>query len=452
MKIIIVGTGAVGSAICSGLAEGGHSITVIDKDAATVEEISAAYDVTGYVGNGCDIDVMHNIGADKADIVIAITQSDELNMLCCLAGKKLGAKHTIARVRNPEYASFTELVKEDMGLSLVINPDYLVGREISRVLRLPSATKVDTFCRGRVEAVEFTVPADSVMIGKTMHELRSMTEFKFLVVGIKRGSETFIPLGKSTVEAGDIVTVITSEENTAKFFKAMKSYKRPVKNVLIAGGGRTTYYIADLLRKTKTSFTVIEKVRDKCEAIANDFPQINVIHGDGTHQQLLLEEGIERADAFLALGDTDEENAISSMFAKTLGVPKTITMIRSLPYIGFFHDVGLDGIVSPKSASVEQILRFVRSISHTGASEIVSLYKLMDEEIEALEFAVKEPIANLTDIPLYDLKRKDNTLIACIVRGGEIIIPSGNDMIRVGDSVIIVTLVQNMISIKDIIK
>lgn len=449
MNIIIVGSGTVGTAICAQLAKEGHAITVVDTDEAALTEISNVCDVTGLLGNGAEISVLREAGAARAHLVIAVTCEDEINILCCYAAKKLGAKQTIARVRNPEYSEYMQLMKNDMNLSLTINPELTAASEISRILRFPSAAKIDTFCHGLVELAEFTVTEGSYLNGCTLYDLREKTNIKFLVCCVKRGDEVIIPSGDFVINENDVLCVTASEEELTKFFKEAKSYKRPVKNMLIVGGGRTTYYLAELLKRTKMSVTVIEKDKKLCHDIADQY-RWTVINGDGTRQELLLEEGIERADAFLALSDVDEENAIISMYAKTKGVPKVVTMIRSLPYIDFFKGVGIESIVSPKSSTVGYILKFVRSLVKNDDSDIESVHKLMDDKIEALEFTVKEHVDGVTNLALKDIKRKPGTLIACIVRYEKIIIPTGIDRILPGDRVIIVTSGSTINCIKDI--
>lgn len=450
MNIIIIGSGTVGAAICGQLAKEGHDITVIDNNSGTLTEISNTYDVTPILGNGADINLLKEAGAENADILLAVTTMDEINMLCCYAAKKLGTSQTIARVRNPEYASFMQLMKDDMNLSMTINPEYAAAKEISRILRFPSADKVDTFCSGRVEIAEFTVGEASPLCNTSLYDLREKYNVKFLICGVCRGDEVYIPGGNFVIKEGDTVCVTAAEEELIKFFKVFASYRKPVKNILVTGGGRTTYYLAELLGKKLTGATVIEKNADRCRELAESY-NIPVICGDATRQELLLEEGLEKADAFLALSDIDEENAIVSMYAKNMGVPRIITMIRSLPYINFFKDVGLDSIVSPKSSTVDYILRFVRSMADVRDSEIESLHTVMDGKIEALEFMVKEHISGLTDIPILNIKRIKNSLLACIVRDDSIIIPTGSDEIHVGDRVIVLTTGTKLNSIKEIL-
>ncbi len=450
MNIIIIGSGTVGAAICSQLAEAGHDITVIDNDTATLNEISNNYDVTAMLGNGADIDLLKEAGAEDADILLAVTTMDEINMLCCFAAKKLGTKHTIARVRNPEYTSFMQLMKDDINLSMTINPEYAAAKEISNILRFPSADRIDTFCSGKVELAEFTVNSDSPLCNSSLYDLRGRFNCNFLICGVCRGDNVYIPGGNFVIQAGDTVCVTASEEELIKFFKLFGAYRRPVKKVLIHGGGRTTYYLANLLGRRFNDATVIEKDLEKCRELTENH-KVSVINGDGTNQALLLEEGIESADAFLALSESDEENAIVSMYAKKIGVPRIITMIKSLPYIDFFSDVGLDSIVSPRSSTVDYILKFVRGLANVKDSELESLHTVMDGRIEAIEFIIKDNIEGLTNVPLVNIRRNKNVLVACIARGNDIIIPQGRDELRAGDRVIVLTTDTKLNSIKDIL-
>ncbi len=449
MQIIIVGAGAVGTAICEQLVKEGHNVTVVDSDTSSVAEISASYDVTAVMGSSSDIEVLKQAGAETADMLIAVTQMDEMNILCCYAAKKLGTTHTAARIRNPEYTAFMDLVKDDINVSISINPEYAVAKKISRMLKFPTATKIDTFCDGRVEMAEVTVTEDSPLANLSVLGMREKFNINFLICGVKRGDKAYIPSGKFVVNAGDTLCVTASDEELGKLLKLISKKRKPIKNILVFGGGRTSYYLLKMLGKLLGSTTVIEKDFARCEELSRELG-IAVTHGDGTRQELLLEEGIDTADAFLALSDTDEENAIVSMYAKKMGVKTIITMIRSLPYVDFFRDVGIDSIVSPKSSTVDYILRFVRGMAEAGASEIESLHRVLDGKIEAFEFIINESIEGLTDRPLSKVKRTKSSLIAVIVRGDEIIIPSGNDVITKGDR-LIVLVTGSINNVKDIL-
>ena len=335
MKILIVGGGTVGASICSQLASEGHNITLVDTNTTMLTETANKYDVFGVVGNGADISVLRKAGADKADLLIAVTSSDEINILCCTAAKKLGTKHTVARVRNPEYNELMSLMKSEMNLSLTINPELAAAKEIYRMFRFPSATKIDTFFKGRVELAQYAIKADSPLCGVTLNELRSKLNVKFLVCAVLRGDEAHIPSGLFTLQAGDLICFTAPEDEVTKLFKAIGAYKHPVKNILIFGASRTTYYLQSLLKDKKISSTIIEKDPNKCRELAEQF-KCTVICNDGTKQELLAEEGLENKDAFLALSNIDEENAIVSMYAKTQNAKKVITMIHALSYVDLF--------------------------------------------------------------------------------------------------------------------
>lgn len=450
MNILIVGGGTVGTAICTELAAEGHNITIVDKDMACLKEISNTCDVVGVMGNGAEVSTLREAGAGKTDLLIAVTSMDEVNIICCTAAKKMGAKHTIARVRNPEYAELMQMLKNDMNLSLTINPELQAAKEISRILRFPSANKVDTLARGRVELAEFVVESNSPLCDTSLFELRSKLNMKFLVCAVKRDGKAYIPSGNFVIKEGDTVCFTASDEEIAKVFKAVGS-KRPIKNVLIAGAGRITYYLQPMLKKSKIACTVIDNDKRKCKEIAEDF-DCSVICNDTTKQEVLLEEGLGSADAFLALSDSDEENAIVSMLAKAQNTQKIVTLISKIPYMELFKNIGLGSIISPKSSTEMQILRYARSMANAGDYEIESIHKLMDEQVEALEFLVKESISSLTDVPLKELKLRSGVLIACIVRDGKVIIPSGNDCICPGDTVVIVAEQGQIKGIKEILK
>lgn len=452
MKIIVVGAGMVGSAICAELAAEGHDITVVDLDENLLNELSNTTEIMTVQGNGADLSVLRRAGAPHANLVIAVTQGDELNILCCTAARKLGARHTIARVRNPEYNELMQLMKTEMNLSLTINPELSVAKEIYRMLRFPAAAKVDVLCRGRVELAEFVIAEGSSLAGLTLNELRPRTKIPFLVCCVLRDGVTYIPTGTFCLKEGDVLCVTASEKDIATFFRAFGMHRNRVKNVLIAGSGRITYYLEKLLAEGRIASTVIDNDKERCLALADDY-KCTLVCDDPTKQEALLAAGLSRMDAFLALSDLDEENAIISLYAKTQGVPKVVTLIRKISYIDFFKRAGLESIASPKSSTVSQILRYVRSRAHTQNSKIESLHKLMDGSVEALEFLVKDEVDGVTGVPLREMQTVDDMLIACIVHDEQVIIPSGLDVINPGDTVVVITKSgRQMDSIGDILK
>lgn len=450
MEIVIVGGGTVGAEICTQLAGDRHSITVIDRSETALSEIANISDVVGIVGNGISVSVLQKAGVGRADLLIAVTSDDEINILCCAAAKQLGVKHTVARVRNPEYTELMQLMASEIHLSLTINPEQAVAEEIARVLRFPTATKVDTLCRGKVELAQFSVQTGSPLCGRPLNELRGVLNVKFLICAVLRGGDAYIPSGDFILEAGDTVCVTAPDEEITGFFKAAGAYRQPVKNVLIAGGDRTTYYLEESLRKNGIRSTVIEKDEARCAALAESF-HCTVVCDRPTKRERLHEEGLERADAFLALSGDDEDNVITSLYAKAQGVPKVVTMVKHESYLDIFKSAGLDTIVSPKSSTVTNIVRYLRSMARARDAEIESLHRFMDDKVEALEFAVKEEIEGITCVPLRELSCRAGVLIACIVHRGETVIPNGNDMIMPGDTVIVVTAGGKLNRMKDIV-
>lgn len=451
MNIIIVGCGAVGSAICSQLTQEGHDITLVDQSSTVLNDACNRFDVFGVVGNGADISVMKKARTDDADLLIAVTPSDEINILCCLVAKKLGILHTVARVRNPEYSELMVYMKNELNLSLTINPELAVAKEIYRTLRFPAATKIDLFCRGRIEMAELSVDARSSMCGMTLNDLRSKTNLNFLVCAVLREGKAYIPKGDFVLMANDVICITIADEHINQFFKALGIYKKPVKDVLIVGGGRVTYYLEELLKKGKISSTVIESDKQRCKNLAEDF-DCSIICDDGTKKEILLEEGVGSTDAFLALSSVDEENAIISMFAKAQNASKVITMISTMSYHDLFKQVGLESVVSPEFSTVSSILRYIRSLSNAKGAEIESLHMLLENKVQAVEFLIKDEIDDLTSIPLKELRLAGEVLVACIVRADKVIIPTGNDMILKGDTVIVVTANAKINEIKEILK
>ncbi len=452
MKIIIVGAGTVGTAICTQLATEGHNITLVDHNVAVLTELSNKLDIIGVEGNGASVSTLRKAGADKAELLIAVTNQDELNILCCASAKKLGTKNTIARVRNPEYNELMQMLRSDLNLSLTINPELAVAKEISRMLRFPFATKIDTCYRGRVELAEFVIGEGSPLCGTPLAQLHAKIGLHFLFCGVVRNGEAHIPKGDFVLAVGDKVCVTAPDDVMTQFFKAIGAYKNPVKDVLIVGGGRMTYYLLTFLQKTKIRATVIEQDKYRCREIAEHF-DCTVICEDGTKQSVLLEEGVAKTDAFIALSAEDEENAIVSLYAKTLNQNKIITLINAMQYVELFKGVGLDSIVSPKYSTSNEILKYVRSLELTKDIQLESLHQLMDGRFEALEFMIKEPVEGVTNVPLKQLKIKQDILVATIVHKDKVIIPSGNDKFESGDTLILIAKGNHQIDdIKDILK
>lgn len=451
MNIIIVGAGTVGTVICTQLASEGHNITLIDLNMSVLSELCNKYDIIGVHGNGASVPTMRKAGADKADLLIAVTNQDELNILCCSCAKNLGTKNTIARVRNPEYSELMQMLKNNLNLSLTINPELSVAKEIFRMLKFPSATKIDTCYHGRVELAEFVIGKGSSLCDIPLFELHSKLGLGVLFCGVVRDGQAYIPKGNFVLKEGDRVCLTAHDDVMIQFFKAIGLHKHAVKDVLIVGGGRMTYYLLNLLQKSKIRATVIEQDKHKCRELVEKY-DCTVICDDGTKQSILLEQGVANADAFIALSGEDEANAIVSLYAKTQNPNKIITLISNMTYVELFKGVGLDSIVSPKYSTSNEILKYVRSMDETKDIQIESLHRLMDDNFEALEIKIKGPVEGVTGIPLKQLKIRSDVLIASIVHKDKLIIPSGNDKMESGDTVILITKGNTIDNIKDILK
>ena len=451
MKVVIVGNGKIGSKLTSLLVKENHDVTVIDNKTEALAKTLNTEDAMCIEGNGATAEIQLEAGVNKAEMLIATTTNDELNMLCCLVAKKLGVKKAISRVRNPEYFKQIDLIKDEMGLSMVINPEQTAANEISRILIFPTAAKVEVFEKGRVELVEHKVSDDSPLVGYSLQEIYKKLKIKFLICAVQRESGIFIPGGDFIIRAGDRISITASHQEIERFFRINGSLKNKIKTVLIVGGGRIAYYLSLQLLSFGMKVKIIEKDLEKCKNLCNLLPKATIINGDGTDQELLNEEGLEDIDAFVALSGIDEENIIMSLYAKNHTNAKIITKVSRDRYINMADMLGLDSIVSPKNLTTNIILSYVRSLNDTKGSSIESLYNLVDNKVEAIEFLVKEPITNITNIPIREMKLKKNILICAIVRNRKTIIPNGNDQIEPGDSIVIATKDYHFCNLKDIL-
>lgn len=451
MKIILVGCGTVGLSLVAPLQSEGHDITVIDSDAGVIEHISNTYDVIGYVGNGATFDVLRSVGVENCDLLIATADSDELNLLCCLSAHKLGAKNTIARVRNPEYAGQLYELKNDFGLSMAINPERAAAAEIARILRFPSATSVEIFARGRAELVSFRVPKGNLLVGKQLRELPSLG-LSVLVCSVDRGGEIFIPGGTFVINEGDNLYVTGSPKDISRSFKKAGIYINPVKSVMIAGAETISDYLADALAQHNIGVKIIENDKTLSSAFAKKYPKAVVLEGELSDHSLLDEEGIDKTDAFVALTGLDEGNILSALYAKEKKVPKIIAKVAGDNLFSMFKGREIDTIISPKHVTLNEILRYVRAIAASGSEgSILSLYKIVGGKVEVLEFEADADMKDVINIPLSVLKIKKNVLIACIVRSNKALVPKGSDMIMPGDSVLVVSANGRITGLCDII-
>ncbi len=452
MNIIIVGCGKVGNKLIEQLShEKEHNITVIDPRAEVVENAVNEFDVMGVVGSATDIDTLSEADVENADVMIAVAGSDELNLIICLMAKKLGDCQTIARVRKPEYFKTINLIKDDLGLTMVVNPEQAAAHEIARVLRFPSAIKIDTFAKGRVEILNFEVPEGSILDGLKLMDFSAKIGSPILVCGVERSDEAFIPSGNFVIHANDLISIVAPIGEAGKFFKKIGVRTNRVKDALIVGGGETAYYLAKRLLKTGIDVKIIEQSQERCDELFQLLPKATIAHGDGTDNKVLIEEGLEKYDSFISLTNIDEENVLLSLYAKSVAKGKVVTKINRIEYGNVIDDLQLGTTIYPKNITAEYILRFVRAKQNSFGSSIETMHFILDGKAEALEFRVKEnsPISNKK---LMELKLKENILIASINRNGKIIIPHGQDTILPGDTVIVVTLKEGFTDISDILR
>lgn len=438
MKIVIIGGGKVGVLLASELAGENHDIVIIDNDKEKIKVFSETMDVMTLYGNGALAEIQREAGVDEADLVIAVTAEDELNMLACIVARKLGCPNTIARVRNRGYTEQMYLLKEDLGLSMVINPELLAAKEFYGLLQMPAFMNRDSFAEGRAENVELHVEKDSVLNGLCLKDMPSKVKVKVLVCAVIRGGKAFIPDGNFVLAEGDKIYVTAPASMLAKLTHELKLRSRKSKNVLIVGGGKIAEFLAPMLIKSGIHVKIIELNRERCEYLAELMPEANIICSDGSSQSVLRMHNIEHMDAVLPLTNMDEENIIIAMFARRVGVPQVLTKINRMEYGEILGDRGADALVSSKELSSFEVVRYVRALENTGGSEVLTIYKLADGKAEAQEFAVTDATENL-GVPLMNLKLKPDILIACISHRGKIIIPGGSDMLSSGDTVVVVT-------------
>lgn len=445
MKIVIVGDGKVGYTLTKRLSQEGHDIVVIDNNRSVLLQSQEALDVAVVDGNGASVEVQREAGVGSSDLLIAATSGDETNLLCCMVARKLGCRHTIARVRNPEYDQQTRFLKDELGLSMVINPEKAAALEIFRLLQYPSFLKRDSFAKGSVELVELKIKENNVLANTRLDQFRTLSNVNALVCAVERGGMVSIPKGNFSLQVGDKLTIATDAGDLVRLIKNLGVYTPKAQHVMIIGGSRTAKYLAQRLISSKVKLTIIEKNEKRCQELSETLPEATIVHGNGTEQGLLIEEGIRKMDAVVTLTGMDEENLIVSMFADYIGVPKSVTKINRTEYNNVYENKGIDSIVSPKLLTTNEIIRYVRAMDDTTGGSVVTLYRIVDGKAEALEFSIKND-APYNNIPLHKLRLKPNLLIASIIRARKVIIPSGNDEIHKGDTVIIVTTTDHAIA------
>ena len=449
MKIVIIGLGTIGRAILKSLSGEDHTITIIDENKEKVDKLIERYDVQGVVGNGASLDIQREARVKDADVVIALTKRDEHNVFACFVAKKLGVNNTIARVRTPEYRHQIHEMKDELGISMIVNPERDTATEIVNLISLPEIVNVDRFAMGRVLLVEIVVEKDCGLVGETLISFGKKIKTKVLICAVERGNEVIIPTGNFEIKEGDRIYFTSDAKSLRDFLSEIRIVKSPLKNIMIVGGNKTGYYLADELSKKKYNVKLIESDKIVAEELAETLPKVTIINGNGAQHDVLIEEGLEAMDAFIAITDDDQENMVVSMFANKVKVRKTITQIKSDDLYDMLSELNVGINVSPKDIVANRIISYIRALENTIGSNVLTLYQLVDNRVEALEFLAKSQ-GKFYNIPLRELNIKDNCLIACILRGTEVIVPDGNTTIQLGDNVIVVTTHKKFDDLTDI--
>lgn len=453
MNIIIAGCGKVGYTLAQQLNDENHNITLIDTSAEHLQSALAAMDIQGIVGNATSFLTMQEAGIEAADLFIAVTGDDEINLLSCLIAKKSSNCQTIARVRNPEYFKEIAYLKQCMGIAMAINPEFAAAKEIAHLIQVPDAMEIDTFAKGRVDLLRVAISENSPLHNMKVMEFSRRFGRNILICILVHDHKVIIPNGETVLQAGDTISVILPKEKIHTFYEATKlSSIKAIRDVIIAGGGTIAYYLANLLQQSGIHVKIIEKNRERCDFLSVALPKATIINADATDHDVMLEEGLAHTDAFVALTNMDEENVFLSLYANKVDPRcKKITKMNRLSLNEIVDDLPVGSIISPKYITAEYILQYARSHGSSLGSNVEALYRLMDNQVEALEFHVETPSA-VTDIPLLELQLKNDLLVCCIVRGNQIITPSGRDTIQVNDTVVVVTTHKGLHDISDIMK
>ena len=451
LKIIIVGCGKVGANLVAQLSKEGHDITVIDKKAEKIQDITNIYDVMGLVGNGASYSTQMEAGIEETDLIIAVTDSDELNLLCCTVAKRVGKCAAIARVRTPDYSEETGYLREQLGLALIINPELEAAREVARILYLPTALEVNSFAHGQAELVKFKVPEGNLLNGLSLAYLGKNITNDILICAVERNGEVYMPNGDFVLQSGDVVSFVSERHIARDFLKQIGLATRQVKDTMIIGASKAAYYLAKELLNMGISVKIIEKEKENCESLSVKLPKAIIINGDGTDPDILKEEGIETVQSFIPLTGIDEENIMLTLYAKQVSKAKVVTKINRVNYKQVINNLDLGSLVYPKYITSEAIIAYVRAKKNSMGSNIETLYHMFDSRVEAIEFIVEEN-SKVSGVPIKDLKLKKDVLISFINHNGHIIIPTGNDEIEDGDTVMIVTKNTGFTGIDDIVR
>lgn len=451
LRIIIVGCGKVGITLTEQLAKEGHDITLIDKNAQKLQATAGMYDVMGVVGNGASYSVQEEAGIASANLIIAVTDSDELNLLCCTIAKRVGNCAAIARVRTPDYSQEAGYLRERLGLAMIINPELETAKEAARILYMPTALEVNSFAHGQAELIKIQIPENNILDGMSVAMLSKKINTSVLICGIERSGAMYIPSGDSLLLGGDKISFVAPKGHGRFFLEDIGIKTNQVKSTMIIGGSKAAYYLAKQLLPMGVSVKIVEQDLKRCEALSELLPKATIINGDGTDEDLLEEEGIDSIESFVPLTGIDEENILLTLHAKQISKAKVITKINRMNFKDVISRLDLGSVVYPRYIISETIVAYVRAKKDSMGSNIETLYHMFDSRAEAIEFRVNE-LSAVTDIPLMDLSLKNNLLICFISRNGSILIPTGSDSIQVGDTVMVVTTHTGFNDLQDILK
>jgi len=450
MKIIIIGDGKLGYSLADSLSKENNDVTIIDKDPQALRKAADYLDVMCIKGNGLSSSTLLEAGIKEADLLIAATTSDEINMVCCLTAKKLGAAHTIARIRDPEYANELTQLKADLDLDMIINPEHAVAGEIARLIEFPPAANVEVFKKGRVVLLEMRLTENMSIVNKSLKDITEKGIKGILIGGVLRGDDVIIPKGDFVLLPGDKIFIVGRNSRIVQFCKHIGVYMPKIKSVMIMGGGRIAYYLAKYLQEMEIKVKIIEKNKDRCLELSELLPKALIINGDGSDETILNSENLDSMGAFVAITDRDEDNIIAALLAKQYGVKKSIAKISRENFFDAIMNLGIDNIVSPKQITANFILSYVRGLKNAMGNPVDVLYKIMENKAEAIEFTAGKTTKFL-DVPLKNLKLKEGILIAAIIRKNDIIIPHGSDVIKEKDNVILFVKDKELTDLNDIV-
>lgn len=450
MNIIIVGCGKVGTTLAEQLNQENHNITLIDKNAKRLKDVANACDALGIHGNGASFSTLQEAGVETADLLIAVTDSDEQNLLCCVVAKQAGNCHTVARVRNPIYDKERDFLRKELGLSMLINPEFTTACGIAKLLQITNAKEVDSFGKGRVDLIKMRIKEESPLDGMEVKDIYQKLKCQILVCSVERNDQVFIPDGRYSLMAGDDISFIGKNESIYRFMKKIGERSSKIRKVLIVGGSILTYYLVKRIENTGFEVTIIEQNMERCNELSVMLPNAIVINGDGTDKETLIEAGLEGADVFIPLTNFDEENIMLALYSKSVSAAKTITKVSRLNFEEVIDELAIDNVIYPKNLTADHILSYTRAMANSLNSSVEALYRLDNNRVEAIEFAINDHCM-LIGKPLKELHFKENLLIAAIIRSGRFIIPGGEDYMQQGDSVIVVTTVKGLEDISEIL-